>query len=143
MAEVHCATTEPRPPTAEPSLTSLVAGIVNDAQQLMKQELALAKVELKSELKKTTEVAMSFGAGIAVAAFSPICFLAGVIVLITWASDYRIPYWGSCFIIGFVLAVIGGILIYSGRNRAEDIHLVPRQTVDTLRENVQWIKTQT
>jgi uncharacterized membrane protein YqjE len=143
MAEVYPTVTEPRPAGAEPSLTALVSGIVHDAQELMEQEVALAKVEIKNELKKTTEAAMAFGAGAAVAGLSAIFFALGVVLLITWASGHRIPEWGSFFIIGFVLAVVGGILIFSGRNRAENIHLVPQQTVDTMRENVQWIRTQT
>ena len=41
----------------EPSMASLVGGIVNDAQALIKQELALAKREVTDELNKAKEAA--------------------------------------------------------------------------------------
>jgi HPt (histidine-containing phosphotransfer) domain-containing protein len=46
----------------QPSLTALVAGIINDVQQLIRQELALAKSEAKQEWDKTKSAAASFGA---------------------------------------------------------------------------------
>ena len=127
----------------EPSLTSLVTGIVHDAQELMKQEVALARQEVKEELGKAKQVALAFAAGAGVAVLAVIFLLLAVAFLITWASADRIPLCGSFGIVGVVLAVTAGILFYAGRNRAEDIHLVPRQTVETLRENAQWIRTQT
>lgn len=137
--------TEPnaRPANPEPSLSSLVTGIIHDAQELIKQEVALARQEFKQELAKTKEVAISFAAGAVVAGLAVVFLLTAVAFLITWVSDGHIPLWGSFGIVGLVLAVVGGILLYTGRNRAEDIHLIPRQTVETMRENVQWIKTQT
>lgn len=131
------------PAAREPSLSSLVTGIVHDAQQLMKQEAALAREEIKQELVKTRDAALEFAAAAAVSALAAIFLLLGLVFLIYWASWERIPLWGCFGIVGIVLAVVGGILLYAGRNRAEDLHLVPRQTVETLRENAQWIKTQT
>lgn len=144
MADTTCSVqTTAGPANPEPSLSSLVTGIVHDAQALMKQEVALAREELKQEVTKTTQVALAFAAGAGVAALSVLFLLLAVAFLITWASADRIPLWGSFGIVGIVLGVVGGILLYSGRNRAEQIHLIPRQTVETMRENVQWIKTQT
>jgi uncharacterized membrane protein YqjE len=136
---------QPRVPAGrpEPSLSALVTGIIHDAQELMKQEVALARQEIKQELVKTKDVALAFAAGAGVAALAAVFLLLMIAFLITWASADRIPLWASFGIVGIVLGLCGGILFYNGRNRAEEIHLIPRQTVETLRENAQWIKTQT
>jgi len=128
---------------SDASLTSLVSGIIRDAQELMRQEIKLAKVEFKDELAKTRDAALAFAAGTGVAAVGGLFLLLMVVHLINWASGDNVPLWGSYGIVGLVLAVLGGVLIYAGRNRAENIHLVPPQTAETMKENVQWIKNQT
>lgn len=49
------------PPGAEPSVTSLLSGIVNDAQELIKQQLLLFRHELKDDVNKAREVLPSLG----------------------------------------------------------------------------------
>jgi len=125
--------------TPGPSLAGLVSGILRDAQDLVRQEVTLAKVEIGQELRKTKEAALSVLAGVAFLVLGAIFLLLMVVYLISWATGGNIPVWGSYAIVGGVLALIGAILVYSGRNRAEKIHLVPKQTVETLRENMQWM----
>jgi len=131
------------PTGSEQSLTTLVSGIINDAETLMKQEVALAKTELKEEMKKTKEALVSLAVGAGVAALGGLMLTFMVVHLITWVSNNAIPLWVSYAIVGGVLAVTGAVLVFTGTRRAEDIHLVPPQTAQTMRENVQWIKNQT
>jgi len=131
------------PTGSEQSLTTLVSGIINDAETLMKQEVALAKTELKEEMKKTKEALVSLAVGAGVAALGGLMLTFMVVHLITWVSSNAIPLWVSYAIVGGVLAVTGAVLVFTGTRRAEDIHLVPPQTAQTMRENVQWIKNQT
>ena len=126
--------------TDEAGLSRLVSGILHDAQELIQQEIALARVEIGNELRKTKEAAVSMVAGLATLAVASLFFLLAVVFLISWATSYNIPLWGSFFIVGGVLGLTGAILALLGRQRVEQIHLVPRQTYDTLRENLQWIK---
>jgi len=126
--------------TDGPTLSTLVSGIVRDAQDLLRQEVTLAKVEIGQELRKTKEAALSVLAGVAILALSSVFLLLMVVYLIHWATSGNLPLWGCYAIVGGVMALVGLILVYTGRNRAADVHLVPRQTVETLRENVQWMK---
>jgi len=121
-------------------LAGLLSGIVRDAQDLVRQEVTLAKVEIGQELRKTKEAALAMVAGVGILALSSIFLLLGVVYLIHWATSGNVPLWGCYAIVGGVMALVGAILIFTGRNRAADIHLVPKQTVETLRENVQWMK---
>ncbi len=125
------------------SMSTLVGGIIEDAQQLMRHEVALARREVREELGKAKAAAASLAIGAGVLFFGAplLCFM--IVYLITWASNDWIPLWGSFAIVGACLTLAGIVLLYAARARASDIRLVPRQTVQTMRENVQWIRNQT
>jgi hypothetical protein len=44
-------------PTAEPSVAALLGGIVNDAKELLVQEVALTKLKVRDELRKAKTAA--------------------------------------------------------------------------------------
>lgn len=127
--------------TTDPSLTALVSGIVRDAQDLMKQELALAKTEIADEITKTKQAVISLSAGVGVAAVGGLLLLLMVVHLLHEVA--HLSMWLSYLIVGGALAAVGVVLFFVGRAKAGDIHLVPRRTVETMKENVRWIKNQT
>lgn len=129
------------PPPA--SMSSLVGGIITDAQQLIRQELLLARREIQDEINKAKVAALSVAVGGFVLLLGTILLCVGIAHLITWATQGVIPLFGSYLIVGGVLAGAGAALLLLARNKASDIHLVPPQTAQTMRENVQWIKNQT
>lgn len=126
--------------TSGPTMTALVSGIIADAQALMRQELKLAKVEIKQELVKTRDAAISFGAGAGALVWATVLLTLMVVFLINWATNGAIPLWGCFGIVGGVMLAIGVTLLFIGKSRVESINLVPPQTAETLQENVQWIK---
>jgi len=126
---------------APPSMASLVGGIVQDAQQLIRQELLLARQEVQQEVDKAKAVAVSFGAAVAVSVLGAVLLCFMLVYALHEAAG--LPLWASFAIVGAGFVVIGGILLAVAKNRANAIHLVPRQTVQTMRENVQWLKNQT
>jgi hypothetical protein len=65
------------------------------------------------------------------------------VYLIFWISDQNLPLWACYGIVGGFLTIVGVVLLYAARSKASTIHLVPERTVETIRENVQWIKNQT
>jgi len=124
------------------SLTELVGGIVTDVQTLVRQELQLAKTEMRQEWDKTKTAAgsMAAGAGLLTAAGLLFCF---ALVYLLNAAASGLPLWACFGIVGVALGIIGGILVAAGKSKASDIHVVPPKTAETLRENVQWLKNQT
>jgi len=124
-----------------PSMSALVGGIVNDAQQLIRQEMLLARREVQQELDKAKTAAVSFGAAVAILAFGALLLCFMLVYLLNEAAG--LPLWGSFAIVGAVFVILGGIFFAVGKNKASDISLVPRQTAETIRENVQWLKNQT
>jgi len=126
---------------ATPSLATLVGGIVTDLQTLIRQELQLARREVRQEFDKAKYgfAFLAAGAGLLALAAIPLLFM--VVYLI---KEYTtIPTWGCFGIVGGGFALLGGLLIAAGVAKVRQVHLVPPQTAETMRENVQWIKNQT
>ena len=123
-----------------PTMTSLVSGIIADTQTLMRHELELAKVEIKQELTKTRDAAISFAAGAGAMVWSTVLLTLMVVFLINWATDGAVPLWGCFGIVGGLTLATGAILLFIGKSRVESINLVPPQTAETLQENMKWLK---
>ncbi len=126
--------------TDQPSLTSLVGGIVQDVQQLVRQEITLARTEVKQEWDKAKTAAGALAAGVALLAVGGILLCFMIVYLIHY---FGLPLWGSFGIVGGVLALAGAVLAAVGYSQAGRVHLIPPQTAQTLKENVQWIQNQT
>jgi protein-S-isoprenylcysteine O-methyltransferase Ste14 len=124
-----------------PRVTELVSGIIADVQNLVRQEVALAKAEVKEEWAKTKTAAVAFAAAAGVAVLSVILVCFAVVYFLNWLTV--MPLWACFGIVGVVLGIAGAVLFYSGKTQASRINVVPRQTMETMRENVQWIKNQT
>jgi uncharacterized membrane protein YqjE len=124
------------------SVTQLVGGIVTDVQTLLRQELQLAKSEMQQEWDKTKSAAgsMAAGAGLLTVAGLLLSF-ALVHLLATIASG--LPLWTCYALVALVLGMIGGILVVAGRTKASEVHIIPPQTAESLKENVQWLKNRT
>jgi drug/metabolite transporter (DMT)-like permease len=126
----------------EPGIASLLGGVVSDFQLLIKQELALARREMAEEVRKTKDAAWSLGIGIGIAALAGLLLILMLVHLLNWAVP-SIPLWGCYGIVGLILAAAGAILWFHGKSKAEEIKLLPPQTAETMKENLQWIKSRT
>jgi hypothetical protein len=135
-------TTENIPRVSEPSLSSLVGGIINDIQVLMKQEVALARREIAEELQKAKQAAISLGIGLGIASVGGLLLVFMLIFLLNWAVP-AIPLWAAFGIVGGLLLLAGIALLALAKKKAESIHVVPERTAETMKENLQWIKNPT
>lgn len=121
----------------EPNVTALVSGIINDAQELFKQQVALVRTEIRSDLQKSRDAAstLAVGAGITGVAVILLCLM--LVYLLSWAVP-TLPLWACFAIVGAVLAVVGGALVWAGVKKFQSFNPLPDQSVDALRENLQW-----
>jgi Putative Actinobacterial Holin-X, holin superfamily III len=127
--------------TAEPSVAALLGGIVNDAKDLLVQELALITLEVHDTLRKAKTAAIALGLGLAVVAIGGILLMLMLVQVL--AAYTEIPLWGCYGIVGGVLVVLGGVLLAAGKRQAEAIDVVPQRTLKTMKENAQWLTWQT
>jgi hypothetical protein len=129
--------------SSDTSVVSLVTGIINDAQELFKQQLALFKYEVREDLRKSREAALSLaiGAGIAFVGVVLLCFM--LVHLMHWAIPAAggpvVPLWVCYATIGGVLTLLGGALIYAGKKKFDSFNPLPDQSVEAIKENMQWI----
>jgi hypothetical protein len=126
------------PYNSEPTLAQLVSELVSDAKQLLRQEVALAKHEIHEEVRKTKIAVVSLGAGIAIAALGGLLLIIMLVHLLNALTD--LPLWACYGIVGGMCALVGVVLLYTGKKQMARIDMVPQQTVETMRENVRWIK---
>jgi hypothetical protein len=124
------------------SVTELVGGIVTDLQTLLRQELQLAKTEIRQEWGKTKTAAGEMAAGAGLLTVAGLLLSFAVVHMLAWIAP-NLPLWVCFGLIGVALGLLGGILVVIGRSKASEIHVIPPQTAETLKENVQWLKNQT
>jgi hypothetical protein len=126
--------------SSEPSVTTLVSGILKDAEELFKQQVTLLKHEVKEDLRKTRDASLVLVAGAGVLILGGVLLCWGLVHLITWAAGENvIPLWGSFAIVGGLIAITGGILCYTGKKKFDSFNPLPVETAEALKENVQWI----
>jgi protein-S-isoprenylcysteine O-methyltransferase Ste14 len=123
---------------SEPTLAQLMSGLVSDAKLLLRQELALAKHEIREEVRKTKTALVCLGAGGGVVAIAGLLFIAMLVHLLNALTDW--PLWICYGVVGGVFAIVGAILLYRGIQQISQVDVVPQQTVETMKENVKWIK---
>jgi hypothetical protein len=126
------------PYNSEPTLAQLVSGLVSDTKLLLRQELALAKHEIHEEVRKAKTAAICLGAGIGIAAIGGLLFIVMLVHLLNALTDW--PLWICYGIVGGVFAIVGAALLYKGKQQISQIDVVPQQTVETMKEDIRWIK---
>jgi len=122
------------------SLTSLVSGIVGDAQELMKQQLALFQAEVKEDLRKTSEAAASLGAGLAVTLVGSIVFCFALVHLLIWAFP-QAPAWVWYAVVSGVVTGVGLGLVRVAWVKFHSFNPLPDKTAQALKENLEWKTT--
>ena len=118
------------------SLGDLVSRTANDLGQLVRDEIELAKVEIKDEVKTAGKAGALMGAAglLGYLALALVCFAAA------WGLAEVMPAGFAFLIVGAVVAVIAGITFLVGRKDLESFDPVPKQTVETIQEDVKWAK---
>jgi hypothetical protein len=125
-------------PVEDESIGHLMSEVLQDVSTLFRQELALAKAELKEEASKAGKAGgMLAGGGIAGYMVAVLLSLA-----LVFALDAVMPLGWAAVIVAVLWAIVGGVLYSVGRKRMKDVDPVPRQTVETLREDAQWVRDQ-
>ena len=130
--------------TSEPSqeqlsLAELLHRLSADYGVLARQELMLAKAEM-GEKGKHAGVGIGLGAGVLVAAMLALGTLTAFLVA---AIAVALPVWAAALIVTVLWIVVGGLLAFAARNQLNRARpLVPELTLKTVKEDVQWAKTQ-
>jgi hypothetical protein len=120
------------------SVGDLVGQVAQDLSTLMRQELELAKAEVKQEMTKTGKAAGMLG-GAAFAGYMVLLF--GSIALWWGLANVMDQGWAALIVTG-IWAVIGAVLFASGRDRMRQVNPKPERTVETVKELPDALKGQ-
>lgn len=121
------------------SLGELFSELTRETSTLFRQEFALAKTEMTAKASKVGRDVASIAVGGAIAYAGFLAIVAAAILLLAEVVDW----WLSALIVGIVVLAVGGLLIQRGREALKQDDLAPRQTIDTLKEDAEWVKRQT
>jgi protein-S-isoprenylcysteine O-methyltransferase Ste14 len=120
------------------SIGTLVRGVLMDIRDLMREELALARVEIREQAGKAKLAAASLGAAMVALAFGGTFLLVAIAVGIADLLDW--PVWTGFLIVALLLSIVGFVMLASGRKKLRTVQPVPEETVRTLKENSEWLK---
>jgi len=123
--------TDPTPSeekAATTSLGDLLSEVTTDLSTLMRQELALARAEIKESATRAGKGAGMVG-GAAYAGLMAVFFLS---VALWWALGHLVGLGWSAVIVAVLWGVIAAILFLRGRTQLKQVEGAP-QTVDSLK----------
>lgn len=123
----------------ERSLGDLFAELATETSTLVRQEVQLAKTELTQKVTSAGKDAGMIGAGGALAYAGLLAIIAAVII----GLGHLIGMGWSALIVGLVVVGIGYMLIQQGLNALKRIDPAPRETIESLKEDKEWVKEQT
>ncbi|WP_224769159.1 phage holin family protein [Nocardioides ochotonae] len=125
-------------PRGERSLGDIVSDVTSDISTLVKQELELAKTELKQEMTQAGKgVGLLGGAGVA-----GHLLLIWVSVTLTAVLDSWMPLWVAALIVTVLWAVIAAVLAVTGRKALKESNPQLPTTQRTLKEDARWATAQ-
>ena len=123
-------------PKKEQSLGALFADLSNKTTLLIRQEINLAKEEMTEKVKRAALDVVSFLIG----AFVAYIGLLALIAAAALALSLVLPAWAATLIVGAVVILVGGVLVWVGVNSLKDINLKPERTIETLKDDVKAVK---
>jgi len=121
---------------SERSIAALLADLARETGLLFRQEVALLKAELSEKLSR-------LGKGVIAIAVGGLIAFSGWLVLLAASvlglATVMAP-WLAALIVGLAVLAIGAVLLYLGRSRLDAAALVPRRTLQSLREDEAWLR---
>jgi uncharacterized membrane protein YqjE len=120
-------------------IAELVKDLASQTSTLVRQEIQLAQAEVTEKGRLVGRGAGLLGAA-AVAALLALGALTACLIV---ALDAAVPLWAAALIVTLLWAVTGAVLARAGRAALQNATPPAPQTVETVKEDIQWAKTRT
>jgi hypothetical protein len=127
------------PAKDERSLGELFSDLASETSNLVKQEVSLAQTEMTM---KAIKVGKNIGFLVVGGAVGYAALLSFIAALIIGLGRLLNNYWLAALIVGVVVAIAAVVLILSAISALKNTQLMPMQTVETIKEDAQWLKDQ-
>lgn len=121
----------------EPTVASLVSGIITDAQQLIQQQVAMFRQEIHDDVRKAKEGAKALALGVALTLAGTVLLLL-MLPLALHAAVPELPLWACYGIVGGVVTIGGAFVIRASFKKLESFDPLSDQSAKGVKENWQW-----
>ena len=121
------------------SIADVLQDILANIQSIIRAEVRLAKTEVTEEVTKAGAAAGMLAGGAVTALFA--CEL--LLLTILFALARVVPLWAAALMLFLVTAVVSAVLLAAGKKRFSTVHATPEKTIESVKENVEWVKSQT
>jgi len=123
----------------EPSLKELFTDLIHETGTLIRQEVALAKSEVTETAGRVGKDVAKVVAGGLIAYAGFLVLLATIVIVL---ADLGLDWWLAALIVAVVVLGAGAVLILGAVGDLKKASPVPQQTIETLKEDRQWLKEQ-
>src|SRR4030095_15631417 len=123
-----------REPSPEQPLSELISRTSSDLATLFRKEVELAKIEIRDDVRHTAKAGSMFGA----AGFAG--YLAAVLasLAVVFGLHLALPLWAAFSSLSALFALVDFILSRQARTRMSQFTLGPEQTIETIKEDIEW-----
>jgi Putative Actinobacterial Holin-X, holin superfamily III len=122
----------------ERPIGEVAKNLTSDLSLLLRQEIELAKAEMAQKARTAAPGLGLFGGAGVVA----LCAAGALTAFLVLVLSIFLPDWAAAVIVGVAMAAVALVLIRQGKERIADAGKpVPEQTIETVKEDVEWAKT--
>jgi len=118
------------------SIAHTIGRLIDDVRELFREEVALARAELRQEVSAFGTAAAAMGAGVAAGAFA-LAFLLLVIAQ-AFAALVGWPAWAGYIAMAVVLGIVAAAALIGGRKKVHSVQMP--QTAESIKETKEWMK---
>lgn len=122
----------------ERSIGDLFTQLAAETGTLVRQEVSLAQAELTSKAAKVGKNIGFLAIGGAIGYAAMLAILAGIVIVL---SNFM-PAWAASLLVGAIVGGVSFVLISSALAELKETDLTPGETVDSIKEDAQWLKKQ-
>jgi uncharacterized membrane protein YqjE len=119
------------------SIGDVLKEIAASIQDIVRWEVKLAKIELADSARRARASSILLAAGGLIGLFA----IGFILLAAMFALELVLPAWLAALIIGVLLCIGAGAALSIGRERFKAIQ-GPHKTMQTVREDLQWMKEQ-
>ena len=122
----------------ERSLGELIGTMTEDVSTLVRKEVELAKAEISEEMGKARTAAIGFAGAAIAGLYAGFAF----VLAIGWLLAEATEPWVGFLVVAVVLGIVAALLAKRAQQEVQGIDLAPEQTIETMKENAQWLSEQ-
>lgn len=126
----------------EQSTVTLLKGIVGDVEDLIGQQIGVARAEIKADVQKIAQAGLFLTLGASGCLVAGVLWSFAIAHLLYWAAakarieSSALPLWACYAIVALPITIVAAILLYAGREKISAVKM--DQTAEAAKENVTW-----